>query len=146
MAGHPPSAELFVGLKKGLNDVRADILSLPHTTERLLLVEGVALALNIFSQPNPQKKQRNVSSTPSGDERNKSVKVFETQRHSHLSQSPKVNLGKEVHSRDFRSQNTTTHPLAPTPGSSQEITRLWAKEDLRAVAQKRINEDVKLVP
>ena len=46
MAGHPPSAELFVGLKKGLNDVRADILSLPHTTERLLLVEGVALALN----------------------------------------------------------------------------------------------------
>lgn len=55
-------------------------MSLSHTTERLLLVEGVAFALNIFSQPSPQKKQRNVSSIPSGDERNKSMKVFETQR------------------------------------------------------------------
>lgn len=117
MAGHLPSAELFVGPKKGLNDVRADILSLPHTTERLLLVEGMALALNIFSQPNPQKKRRNVSSTPSGDERNKSVKVFETQRQSHLFQSPKVNLGKEVHSRDFRSQAPPPTPLPPHQGA-----------------------------
>ena len=49
--GHLPSAQPFMGLKKGLNDLREDILHLyPIPPKRLFLVEGVVFALNIFSK------------------------------------------------------------------------------------------------